>query len=275
MHTPDVMSPPLGFPPSSPLKLYPHEFRAIASPNPFEDESGVMLIIRALDSIIQCDLISFRTYREIEGPYCDYIASQFEKPVLLTVLYCSFGSECALKKDQFQELVLGLELTGKPFLVALKPPLGSATVEEALPDGFEERVRGRGIVHGGWVQQPQILAHPSIGCFLSHCGYGSMLESLLMNDFQIVLIPNVLDQYLNAKLLTEELKVAVTVERREEDGWFSKENVCSAVKTVMDEGSRIGVELKANHAKLKKLLSDPDLESSYIDTFTNKLLDLM
>ena len=58
-----------------------------------------------------------------------------------------------------QELLLGLELTGLPFLAALKPPSGAATIEEALPDGFKERVGGRGVVHGGWVAQPAILSH--------------------------------------------------------------------------------------------------------------------
>ncbi|MBA0867638.1 hypothetical protein Goshw_002295 [Gossypium schwendimanii] len=57
-----------------------------------------------------------------------------------TLIFCTFGSECVLKKDQFQELVLGLELTGLPFLVALKPPMGAQTIESALPEGFQERI---------------------------------------------------------------------------------------------------------------------------------------
>ena len=47
--------------------------------------------------------------------------------------------------------MLGLELSGWPFLAALKPPSGAESTEEALPEGIEERVQGRGIVHGGWV----------------------------------------------------------------------------------------------------------------------------
>ncbi|OVA09365.1 UDP-glucuronosyl/UDP-glucosyltransferase [Macleaya cordata] len=151
-----------------------------------------------------------------------------------SVLYCAFGSERVLRKDQFQELVLGFELTAMPFFVALKPPAGAMTVDEALSEGFEERVCGRGVVHRGWVQQPQILAHPSVGYFVSHCEFVSLWESL-MNDCQIVLIPNIKEQYLNAMILSGDLKVAVEVKRREEDGWFTKEGVRSAVKAVMDE----------------------------------------
>ncbi|KAE8692960.1 hypothetical protein F3Y22_tig00110819pilonHSYRG00061 [Hibiscus syriacus] len=59
--------------------------------------------------------------------------SQFEPG---SVVFCSFGSQSELKKDEFQELVLGFESCGLPSLVALKPPKGCSTVEEALPQGF-------------------------------------------------------------------------------------------------------------------------------------------
>ena len=31
------------------------------------------------------------------------------------------------------------------FSAALKPPMGTETIESALPEGFEERVKGKGI----------------------------------------------------------------------------------------------------------------------------------
>ncbi|XP_026399569.1 UDP-glycosyltransferase 79B30-like [Papaver somniferum] len=175
-----------------------------------------------------------------------------------------------LSKDQFQELILGIERTGLPFLAALKPPAGFETVDEALPDGFKERVGGRGLVHGGWVQQPKILAHRSVRCFVSHCGFGSLSESLL-NDVQLVLMPQLDDQYLTSRLLSGELKVAVEVERKRNESWFSKESICSAIKMVMDEDSKAGFEIKANHLSLKGLLSKQGVESSYIDNFISKL----
>jgi len=50
-----------------------------------------------------------------------------------------------------------------PFLAALKPPIGAEAIESALPEGFNERTNGRGVVHGDWVQQLLILSHPSVG----------------------------------------------------------------------------------------------------------------
>ncbi|KAI9084660.1 hypothetical protein K1719_033442 [Acacia pycnantha] len=167
-----------------------------------------------------------------------------------SVIYCSFGSECVLSKHQFQELTLGLELTGMPFLAALRPPVGAKTVESALPEGFNERVKGRGIVHGGWVQQLLMLNHPNVRCFLSHCGSRSMTEALCSEPLT-VFIPNAGDQLIYSKILCGDQKAAMEVERRDEDVVFTREGVCKAVKMVMDCESEIGQMIRSNHKKLR------------------------
>jgi hypothetical protein len=67
-----------------------------------------------------------------------------------------------------------------PFLTALKPPMGAETFESALPEGFEERVKGRGVVHGDWIQQQLILRHPSVWCFVTHCESCSLSEAMVI-----------------------------------------------------------------------------------------------
>ncbi|CAA7061246.1 unnamed protein product [Microthlaspi erraticum] len=174
-----------------------------------------------------------------------------------------------MEKKQFQELCLGMELTGLPFLVAVKPPRGSSTTQEALPEGFEERVKERGIIWGEWLDQPLILSHRSVGCFVNHCGFGTMWESLV-RDSQIVHIPNLADQVLTTRLCAEELEVSVKVER-EDSGWFSKESVRDAVKSVMDKDSEIGNLVRRNHKKLRETLLSPGLLSGYADKFVETL----
>ena len=101
------------------------------------------------------------------------------------MIFCAFGSECFLKSDQFKEILLGFELTRIPFLAALKPPIEAEAIESALPEGFNERIKGRRVVHGDWVQQLLILSHPSVGFFVIHCGSGSLTEAKV-NECQLI-----------------------------------------------------------------------------------------
>ncbi|KAH0694387.1 hypothetical protein KY285_021484 [Solanum tuberosum] len=235
-----------------------------------------------------CDAIAVKTCREIEGIFCDYVATLLEKPVLYigpvipepkkeqhelsnwlekfeqgSVVFCAFGSQMILEKKQFQQLVLGFELTELPFLLVVKPPQGTNSVEEALPEGFKQRV-----------PQLKILRHKSVGCFVTHCGYGSMWESLVLCDCQLVLLPRPIDHIFTARLMGQHLQVGVEVEKDEND-LFTKENLCKAVKCVMDKDSQIGCLVKENHRKWKELLSSPGFMSNYIDHFIQDLHGLL
>ncbi|XP_027341271.1 UDP-glycosyltransferase 79B30-like [Abrus precatorius] len=297
----DLIEPPSGFPDSS-IKLYAHEARFLAAFRKVEFGSGVLFHHRFAIGAKNSHAIGFKGCREIEGPYVDYLEDISEKPVFLSgpllpetphstleekwiewlggfkagsVVFCEYGSESTLQHNQFHELLLGLELTGFPFLAALKPPNGFESIEEALPEGFKERVQGRGVVYDGWVQQQLILGHPSVGCFITHCGSGSLTESLI-SECQLVFLPRLGSDYVfNARLLSRSLKVGVEVEKGEEDGLSTKESVCKAVKSVMDDGNELGQEVRANHAKVRNLLLDDNLESFYIDSLCNKLQALI
>ncbi|KAJ8761083.1 hypothetical protein K2173_000762 [Erythroxylum novogranatense] len=296
----DLKQPPPGFPPSS-IRLRAHEARGLAAVHVSPSGSGMSFMERQLTSLETCDAVSFKTCLEMEGSYCNYVESKFGKPVILagpvmpeppnstleeqfaqmlenfqdgTLVFCAFGSECVLQKGQFQELLLGLELTGLPFLATLRPPVGVETVESALPEGFEKRIEGRGFVYGGWVQQQLILKHPSVGCFVTHCGSGSLSE-VMINKCQIVLLPNFGDQLINARLMGGDLKVGVEVEKDEESGLFTRDGVYRAVKAVMDDDSEVGKEVRSNHTKWREFLLREGLEKSYLDDFVNKLQSLV
>lgn len=304
----EMMKPPPGFPVDSSIKLHKHEARLIAALHSMGKDSNssgsksVSFTQRLLLAFQDGDAIAFKTTREIEGPYCEFVEHKFKKPVVLagpvlpepietsnteenwskwlekfqekTVIFCAFGSECKLKKDQFQELVLGLELTGLPFFAALKPPFEAETIEEALPEGFKERTEGKGIVHSGWAEQQLMLSHPSVGCFVTHCG-GNSLSEAMVNECQLVLVPNFGDQFVNARLFGGDMKVGVEVERDEENGLFTREGVCKAIKMLMNDESEEGSKIRANRAKWREFLLSKGLEDSYIDALVQKLQTLL
>lgn len=65
------------------------------------------------------------------------------------------------------------------------------------------------------------------------------------------------------------------MEKGDEDGLFTRDAVCKAIRLVMDEDSEVGREVRANHSKWKDFLLQEGLESSYIDEFVQKLRELL
>ncbi|XP_065871133.1 UDP-glycosyltransferase 79B6-like [Euphorbia lathyris] len=281
---------------------YVEKVRAEFSIKPVADQfgSGVSFYERLHTGAKESDALAIRTCYEIEARFADHIAQHLAKPVLLTgplllkkaeapldekcekwlnkfqpgsVVFCAFGSQNILQKNQFQELLLGFELCGMPFLAALSQPSDCLTMEEAMPDGFEERVQERGLVYGGWVPQEQILNHPSVGCFVSHGGSSSMWEAMASNC-QIVLVPPKFDHVVHAMLMVEELKVAVEV-KRQENGWISKASLSNAIESAMSADSEVAMAMKRNHARWRKFLLDKDMQETYVDTFVKNLHDLL
>ncbi|KAA8531816.1 hypothetical protein F0562_006467 [Nyssa sinensis] len=98
-----------------------------------------------------------------------------------SVLYVSFGSGGTLSVQQITELAAALELSQKRFIWVVRPPMehggfnylsaskdGCDGTLDYLPNGFLARTHKVGLVVPMWARQTEILAHPSVGGFLSH-----------------------------------------------------------------------------------------------------------
>ena len=125
-----------------------------------------------------------------------------------SVLYVCFGSQKLLNKQQVEGLASGLEKSKTRFIWVVK----TGAEVGFIPDGFEERVAGtgRGVILKGWAPQLMILSHKAVGGFLSHCGWNSVLEAIV-GGVMILGWPMEADQFVNAKLLVEDMGVAVWV----------------------------------------------------------------
>lgn len=133
-----------------------------------------------------------------------------------SVIYACLGSLSRLSIDQFVELALGLESSNHSFILVVKAGSVSTEIDKwILEEGFEERTRERGLVIRGWAPQVLILSHPSVGGFLTHCGWNSTLEAVSAG-LPMITWPLFAEQFLNEKLVVEVLGTGVGVGAR---GW--------------------------------------------------------
>ncbi|KAL9152399.1 hypothetical protein ABFS82_11G119700 [Erythranthe guttata] len=121
-----------------------------------------------------------------------------------SVIYVAFGSLAMFNKAQFQELAVGLEITEMPFLWVVRPD------NRNFPEGFSERVSSRGKIVE-WAPQQKILSHPSIACFVSHCGWNSTVESV-SNGVPILCWPYFADQFINQSYICDIWKIGLKFE---------------------------------------------------------------
>ncbi|XP_045787231.1 anthocyanidin 3-O-glucosyltransferase 5-like [Trifolium pratense] len=164
-----------------------------------------------------------------------------------SVVYVSFGSGGTLSYDQMKELAFGLELSEQRFIWVLRAPRGDDAdgaffttgcsdrfdeIQKQLPDGFLERIKNLGMLVQEWAPQVNVLKHGSIGCFISHCGWGSVLESLT-NGVPIIAWPLYAEQRMNATMLVEELGVAVKTTLSPTKNVVGREEIASLVKKVI------------------------------------------
>ena len=89
-----------------------------------------------------------------------------------------------------KEIANGLERSGKRFLWVVKNPpsndksnqiavTADVDLDALMPEGFLERTKDRGMVVKSWAPQVAVLNHPSVGGFVTHCGWNSVLEAVV------------------------------------------------------------------------------------------------
>ncbi|KAK3433997.1 hypothetical protein EUGRSUZ_D01288 [Eucalyptus grandis] len=123
-----------------------------------------------------------------------------------SVVYISFGNRTAMSRDQVRELEKGLEKARWRFCWNLKTTKVDKDdhddVEDILSDIFLKRTKNKGLIIRGWADQQEILAHPAIGGFVSHCGWNSIMEAA-WQGVPVLAWPQHGDQKLNAKAVEE------------------------------------------------------------------------
>ncbi|CAL5079068.1 unnamed protein product [Urochloa decumbens] len=301
----DFMVPPPWIPSPSPIAYRRHEAEWLVQASCRPNISGASDMERFWNTLERCPLVACRCSREVDGSLCDLLDELYGKPFLpsgllapydaaraaagggggdddeetagllrwldaqpaRSVLYVAFGSEAPLAPEQVAALALGLELAGVRFVWVLRRPVGEHSPE--LPEGFEARVAGRGVVRVGWVPQVRVLAHKAVGGFFTHAGMSSLAESFLFGH-PLVMLPLFADQGLTARLMAER-RVGLEVPWRVDGGRaFAGEDVAATVQRVMVEEE--GEVFRRNAGELKDVLWDTARQERYLDDLVEHLL---
>ncbi|CAJ1939539.1 unnamed protein product [Sphenostylis stenocarpa] len=125
-----------------------------------------------------------------------------------SVVYVCFGTTTKLTNSQLRDIATGLEASGEQFIWVVRTSKEDGV--EWLPDKFEEKMEGKGLIIRGWAPQGLILEHEAIGAFVTHCGWNSILEGVVAG-VPMVTWPIAYEQFFNEKLVTEILKVGVPI----------------------------------------------------------------
>ncbi|KAK9994611.1 hypothetical protein SO802_024314 [Lithocarpus litseifolius] len=193
---------------------------------------------------------------ERRGDEAEQCLKWLDKQSSRSVVFLCFGSLGLFSKEQLKEIAVGLERSEQRFLwVVRSPPTKEQSIDfspppepdldSLLPDGFLDRTKERGLVVKQWAPQVAVLNHDSVAGFVTHCGWNSVLESVVAG-VPMVAWPLYAEQRFNKTMLVEELKLALPMSESE-GGLVSAAEVEKRVRELMDseEGNSIRERVKA------------------------------
>uniref|UniRef100_K3YCY6 Glycosyltransferase n=2 Tax=Setaria italica TaxID=4555 RepID=K3YCY6_SETIT len=194
-------------------------------------------------------------FKHDEKNCMEWLDAQLEK----SVVYLSFGSLLSYTKRQAEEILHGLQDHGQPYLWVVRVEGRAEEVDFCL----REVKAGKGMVVE-WCDQQKVLSHPSIGCFVTHCGWNSTLEAIV-SGVPMLAVPSWSDQPMNAYLVDKEWRVGIRAER-DETGVLTREELTSCLDLLMG-GSDKAMQIRANAKNLKEraheaVATDGPLETS-------------
>lgn len=108
-----------------------------------------------------------------------------------------------------------------------------------------------------WAPQVSVLNHGSVGGFVTHCGWNSVLEAICA-DVPMVAWLLYAEQRFNMVLMVEELNVALPMKESSEDRFVCAAEVEKRVKELMDseEGNSVRMQVLKMKAAAMAAMSE-------------------
>ncbi|KAG8082722.1 hypothetical protein GUJ93_ZPchr0014g46724 [Zizania palustris] len=130
-----------------------------------------------------------------------------------SVLYVSFGSAGRMPPAQLMQLGMALVSCPWPVLWVIK---GADSLPDDVKSWLQQNTDADGVADSqclavrGWAPQVAILSHPAVGGFLTHCGWGSTLESIAAG-VPMAAWPFSAEQFINEKLIVDVIGIGVSI----------------------------------------------------------------
>ncbi|KAL6964584.1 Anthocyanidin 3-O-galactosyltransferase f3gt1 [Sarracenia purpurea var. burkii] len=156
-----------------------------------------------------------------------------------SVAYIGFGTMAQPPPVEIVAMAEALEASDTPYLWSI-----SEDSKQHLPEGFLKKTSKQGKMVP-WAPQFQVLAHSSVGVFITHCGWNSVLEALFAG-VPIIGRPIFADNALNMWRVENIWKIGVSIEGEV----FTKSGTMNALESVLSEK---GKELREQIGQFKRL----------------------
>ncbi|KAJ1382000.1 UDP-glycosyltransferase family, conserved site [Sesbania bispinosa] len=180
-----------------------------------------------------------------------------------SVVYVNYGSWTVITQHHLKELAWGLANSKHPFLWIIRPDvvMGESAI---LPKEFSDEIKERGYITS-WCPQDRVLAHPSIGLFLTHCGWNSLTETIC-GGVPIICWPFFAEQQMNCRYASTSWRIGMEINHDVKCG-----QIAELVKEMIERDK--GKEMKQNVLEWrKKAVLATDIGGSSFNDF-NRLIE--
>ncbi|PON56501.1 UDP-glucuronosyl/UDP-glucosyltransferase [Parasponia andersonii] len=200
------------------------------------DLPGVCQVSDVTTKAAEPEPLLLNTFEDLEGPMPPK-----------SVIYVSFGSVTVVTQHDLMEFWYGLVNSKQRFLWVIRPDLIAREGDDGLvPAELAEETSER-VYMVGYAPQELVLDHPAVGGFLTHSGWNSTSESIVVGlglDMK-----DVCDWKVVEKMVKD-----LMVERREEFARSTAEMAKLAKKSVSEGGS--------SYSNLERLIEDIKLTAT-------------
>ncbi|KAI3986935.1 hypothetical protein MKX01_039870 [Papaver californicum] len=197
--------------------------------------------------------ILVNSFYELEPAYAMHYEKVTRKRIW-SIGPVSLETRIAFSTAQLLGIAAGLEDSGSSFIWVVRA-IKKEEEESSLPVGFEDRMKGKGLIIREWAPQMLILGHLAVGGFMTHCGWNSVLEGLSAG-VPMITWPIFAEQFHNENFITQVLKIGIRVGVEKWNSWIEAEDVGARKEKIVNVVSRLmgdGKEGQNTRARAKEL----------------------